>query len=84
MSKHEIIKAQSYTILKARHTSLYHEILNHTVESASFVVKRFAHGAISLLASAESSKVFGRFWYNIHVNLHDNPKLTDKQTNKSC
>ena len=56
-------------------TSLDHELLNHTVKYATFIVQRFSRRlAFAFFSSTKSTKVFSGFRYNIVEQLDDNSK----------
>mmetsp|Transcript_49809 Transcript_49809/g.144835 ORF Transcript_49809/g.144835 Transcript_49809/m.144835 type:complete len:204 (+) Transcript_49809:201-812(+) len=50
--------------------SLNHEIFDHTMERASLEMKWFACLALAFFARTQASKVFGRFWSYVLVQLH--------------
>ena len=51
--------------------TLKHKVGNHTVKDRSLIMKGLSPLPNTLLASAESTKVLGSFWYNISEQTKD-------------
>ena len=56
-------------------TSLDHELLDHSVKYATFIVQRFSRRlAFTFFSSTKSTEVFSGFRYNIVEQLNDNSR----------
>ena len=58
------------TIARGKVTTLYHELLNDTVEGAALVVEWLAFGTHALFTRTQGQEILRRVGRNIHVQLH--------------